>query len=69
MAPSEPASIPTLRNKSNVGTPNRYEVFPAMMLKIKSKEPIKRMFSEVKFIENNFWAKVVIKIKKTIIIR
>ena len=45
--PSEPASIPTARKRTSVGTPILSEVFPASTLMKISTEPIRRIFSAV----------------------
>ena len=46
-SPSEPARIPTERNRTRVGTPNRYEVFPAKILMSSRIYPIRSMFPGV----------------------
>ena len=50
--PSEPANIPMVINKINTGTPNLSEVFPAIRDMKSRREPIKSMFSVVRFINS-----------------
>lgn len=47
--PSIPASIPTAKKNTKVGTPNLKDVLPTIIEKINSVEPTSNMFSAVKF--------------------
>ena len=48
--PSEPANIPIAKKSNKVGTPNLYEVLPAIMLIKSNTDPTSSIFSIVKSI-------------------
>lgn len=47
--PSDPANIPIAKKSFKAGTPNLYEVLPAIMLTKSNRDPTNSRFSIVKF--------------------